>query len=409
MSDSGDDAARPSDHAIEQALRSIVREALKNDEEVTIKIARTRAEEQLGLEDGFFKNASEWKARSKSVIEDAVEEPASPEKTKKAAPKPKAGAKRKSDEAEPPIQKRRKQAAIPDSEDVEPEIVVDEEADKEASEPEDVGAKTKSLPKSVSTSALSSPPGEDEDEDEEKENGNTTAVAQAGDDESDLSSVVDDPPPKKKRQTKPKASTAKPKPTKAAKATKSKKQPSPDVEEPKLADDHSDLSSVLDDPPPKKKAARKSTSTSTTAKPTSAATAKPAKPTKELSPDEEEIKRLQSWLLKCGVRKLWHRELAPFSTSKEKIKHLKGMLEEVGLTGRFSAEKAKGIKEQRELRAELEAVEEYAQQWGKEKGEGDEEEEGGDGEEGKKKAPAVGGRLKPRGLVDFGDSGEESD
>ena len=87
------------------------------------------------------------------------------------------------------------------------------------------------------------------------------------------------------------------------------------------------------------------------------------------------------------------------------------MLEEVGMTGRFSAEKAKQIKEQRELKAELEAVEEFNDQWGNEQ-----DDDGGDGEEEKERSrrkgkvveedddePKKRGRLMPRGLIDFGD------
>ena len=83
------------------------------------------------------------------------------------------------------------------------------------------------------------------------------------------------------------------------------------------------------------------------------------------NPDAEEIKRLQGWLVKCGIRKLWHRELAPYDNPKSKIRHLKGMLTEAGMTGRYSAEKASQIREERELMADLEAVQAGAKQWGK--------------------------------------------
>ena len=44
----------------------------------------------------------------------------------------------------------------------------------------------------------------------------------------------------------------------------------------------------------------------------------------------------------------------------EQIAHLKSLLHSLGMTGRLSAEKAKKIKEQRELRDELEFIQEGA-------------------------------------------------
>ena len=175
-------------------------------------------------------------------------------------------------------------------------------------------------------------------------------------------------------------------------------------------DDDSDMSVVIDEPPKKKRQKKTETASKarSTAKETKAKTtkAKPAK--KELSADEEEIKRLQGWLVKCGLRKMWHRELANCSTDKAKIKHLKGMLEDAGMTGRYSNEKAQKIKDQRELAAELEAVKEYDEKWGQSEGddnrkdEDDEDEKAGDtkGDEPPK-------RRLPKGLIDFGDSGDD--
>lgn len=92
-----------------------------------------------------------------------------------------------------------------------------------------------------------------------------------------------------------------------------------------------------------------------------------------VDPDAEEIKKLQGWLIKCGIRKMWYKELAPHDTPKLKIRHLKEMLSEAGMTGRYSAEKATQIREERELKADLEAVQEGDKHWGKAESE---EEEG---------------------------------
>lgn len=176
------------------------------------------------------------------------------------------------------------------------------------------------------------------------------------------------------------------------------------AEEAKVKEDsESELSDVIDEPPPKKRR-QKSAGAEGKAK------AKPAKakkasaaPAKDVSPDEAEIKRLQGWLVKCGIRKLWHKELAPCDSPKAKIKHLKDMLKDAGMDGRYSVEKANAIKEQRELAADLEAVQEGAKIWG------NEADEGSDGEE-------AFAEVKPRRraaaaarFVDFGDSGEDSD
>jgi hypothetical protein len=127
-------------------------------------------------------------------------------------------------------------------------------------------------------------------------------------------------------------------------------------------DDHSgsEMSILIDEDPQPKKQKRKSKDSSEKLK-----KAPKAKPTAEDDPDQEEIKRLQGWLVKCGIRKIWAFELKPYDMSKAKIKHLKDMLAEVGMTGRYSLEKASQIKEARELAADIEAVQEGNEIWGK--------------------------------------------
>ncbi len=159
----------------------------------------------------------------------------------------------------------------------------------------------------------------------------------------------------------------------------------------------SEMSELIDEAPRPKGRPR----TSDSAKPKARKSEGKKSSEQTTDPDADEIKRLQGWLIKCGIRKMWHRELASCETPKAKIRHLKEMLSDAGMTGRFSAEKASQIKEERELKADLEAVQEGAKQWGKE----DEEAE---------VTPA--GRPKrrlARGLegLDFlnDDDGEESD
>ena len=156
----------------------------------------------------------------------------------------------------------------------------------------------------------------------------------------------------------------------------------------------SEMSVVLDEGPKAK--ARSKPSDSSKVKPLKSqkkGTEQPA------DPDAEEMRRLQGWLIKCGIRKLWGKELAPYPNPKSKIRHLKEMLAEVGMTGRYSLDKASSIREERELKSELEAVQAGEKQWGK----GDSEVEA----DGKPK------RRLARGLreLDFlgDDGGEETD
>ena len=162
----------------------------------------------------------------------------------------------------------------------------------------------------------------------------------------------------------------------------------------------SEMSDVLDEAPNPKKRARKSGSPKPKAKKAGAFKIKKASE-EPADPDIEEIKRLQGWLVKCGIRKMWFKELAPYNTAKTKIRHLKDMLAEAGMTGRYSAEKANKIREERELKADLEAVQQGNKHWGT---------KGSDEEDASAGKPR---RRLARGLegLDFlnDDDGEETD
>ncbi|KAI4290078.1 MAG: hypothetical protein L6R35_000648 [Caloplaca aegaea] len=129
-------------------------------------------------------------------------------------------------------------------------------------------------------------------------------------------------------------------------------------------DSESEMSVLIEEDPKRKKRAAKAKSEKPSSKKREGS--KSAKvPQQPSDPDSEEIKRLQGWLIKCGIRKMWFRELAPYDTSKAKIRHLKDMLTEAGMTGRYSQEKATQIREERELKADIEAVQAGAKQWGR--------------------------------------------
>jgi hypothetical protein len=165
-------------------------------------------------------------------------------------------------------------------------------------------------------------------------------------------------------------------------------------------DSESEMSIVLDEEP-KPKATRKRKSNEGTSK--TVAPKKEKKTAKgkdeDLDPDQAEIKRLQGWLVKCGIRKMWWRELQPYETSKAKIKHLKQMLEDAGMTGRYSVEKARQIRDERELKADLEQIQQGAKKWGT--GSGD---EGSDGP-----APSRRAARGRQALAFLESEGEESD
>ena len=168
----------------------------------------------------------------------------------------------------------------------------------------------------------------------------------------------------------------------------------------KASASESEMSEVLDECPKARGRKRKSDSAKPRAKKTETSKGKKSSE-QSMDPDAEEIKRLQGWLIKCGIRKMWHRELAPYETPKAKIRHLKELLADAGMTGRYSLEKANQIKEERELQADLEAVQEGAKQWGKA------ESDGGDETSGRPKRRLAKGLQELNFLND--DDGEETD
>ncbi|CAK7199800.1 hypothetical protein SEUCBS139899_002486 [Sporothrix eucalyptigena] len=365
-----------SEAKLEKALKDAAQAIFRIDRDnLTVNAVRTRAESSLGLDEGFFKS-EEWKSRSKAIVqstadklleaEDSGAKPEEPEPEptlKKAKPATKSQPKKK--EAKKPAPKKRKASSTkkrravessdeeeveddfdddnedgsedfsdPPSDDGDDDSVDDEEDDFEdesdrrrkkvrtSKKPKPKPAKSKAVA-ALTESAASSPLSELVSEDVDK--GKAEAEVEGGSD-SQMSDVIDEPS-KRKRAKKDESKQA------PKKATKRK------------ADDSDSLSSVIDDPPPKKK---KGTTLAST-----------------LSPDEAEVKKLQGQLVKCGVRKIWAFELKSYGDdAKAKIRHLKGMLRDIGMDGRFSESRAREIKERRELEADLEAVQEMDRNWG---------------------------------------------
>jgi hypothetical protein len=197
----------------------------------------------------------------------------------------------------------------------------------------------------------------------------TTAAAngpaEAGSD-SELSSLIDEPPARKPKKAPATKKSAKPPPKPAARA-----------------DSDSELSSLLDEPPVKKKkkpakappkvpaAAESDGKLSSGPDDSDAAPTKSpkrgnkskGKPSSAAATDDV-LKTLQTQLAKCGIRKQWKRELASLGSDKERAQHLRGLLREAGVTGRFSERLAREIRERRELEGEIRDAETFEKQWG---------------------------------------------
>ncbi|KAL1633366.1 hypothetical protein SLS56_003002 [Neofusicoccum ribis] len=358
MSDSDPEPARPLPPAakIEQALRHVVRDVWLSGhpENLTVKRVRKSVEQTLRLPDDFLKNDASWKDRSKHVITEQVtlqeqedagngggeDEPAKPQKPQKnpaasksssAPQKRKAPTKKQPTAASKPRGRKRQKVSVSSDED--DAVVRSDASETLESAPKKPAKKSRLV-----------------EEDSEGEDG---------------APAVPHPAFSRERSVQPG-----PADDSGDDANAPDKPPSP-AHDSKAAESDSEMSVLIDEPPKKK---RQKKAASTKEKPTKPANSKgKAKDDKGLDPQEAEIKRLQGWLVKCGIRKLWGKELKPFDTPKAKINHLKEMLKEAGMDGRYSVEKARQIKERRELAADLEAVQEGAKRWGQ----SDSEEDGG--------------------------------
>ncbi|KAF5351374.1 hypothetical protein D9758_008031 [Tetrapyrgos nigripes] len=172
------------------------------------------------------------------------------------------------------------------------------------------------------------PPSSDVEEDAAMQGDST-----AKDQEEDLSSADEGTPKPSSSKTKP-----------PAKPLQVKSEPHASTNG---DDSDTGLSDLIDEPPKKKSKGKTATK---------ASGKKNEKPSnkKELSKDEETIKRLKGFINACGVRKPWSKLFDGIEDQPSKqIKMLRKILEDLGIEGRPSMEKAKAIKAKKELENEL--------------------------------------------------------
>ncbi|KAL8804504.1 MAG: hypothetical protein Q9182_002511 [Xanthomendoza sp. 2 TL-2023] len=304
MSESPLSDAAVSDAEIETALRNAVENRYRsNPEQLTIKTVRTDVEQQLGLHHGYFKSDAAWNTRSKEVIQAQVD-------VQEAQSQPPS--------SQPTRPSPRKQ------------LIQSSKSSK------------------VSNAQKRSSAGGDGPQKRQKTNDSTRG--------NPINRVNIQPEEKGKR-----LDSASSSPLSELDGEEAKDEASGAGVN--LASE-SEMSVLLDeDPKPKKRVRKLSSEKPKTKKKESSKLTKASQQSSD--PDAEEIKRLQGWLVKCGIRKMWHKELAAHDTSKAKIRHLKDMLTEAGMTGQYSQEKATQIRDARELQADLDAVQAGNKKWGK--------------------------------------------
>ncbi|KAI5793762.1 hypothetical protein DFH27DRAFT_567203 [Peziza echinospora] len=372
--DSSDEASNAPTKAEIRRIAAAIQEALKQHDaetDPTINNIRNKAEEALGLGQNFLRTDPFWKDESKKIIKDEFEKQnAGAEVVAEVVKVP------KSRKSEP---KKKTTPSKPASKSTRPPENLDE--DEAPKKPARVRGKAQiEVAAAVESedSALSEPEeamSEVEDAPPKKKRGRPKADAPKGRPPKKIAKTAEAGPAKEEniqivgKQPEPALSIeAIPTVPEAG----SEKEPEAAKEEAAKEESESEMSEVIDISPKKRKKQRSSDG-ATKSKSSSKASSKPAakaratkkgKDTGDADPDAEKIKELQSWLVRCGIRKVWGRELQKCSSPKEKIDHLRGMLTDAGMTGRFSNEKAKKIKEERELAEELAAVQAGAEAWG---------------------------------------------
>ncbi|KAJ6441023.1 acetyl esterase [Purpureocillium lavendulum] len=340
-------AMAPPPQELEEALIAGTHRVFTADPDATtVNKVRHDVEQTLGLEEGFF-TADDWKQRSKALIKEYVDKLLDgwvPDaKEEKGASGAKNGVKRQSPALQEPGSKRQK--LVPEQGNLTKRYKQGRDADSAPKKPPKPAPRRKSkaaTPEDEDDFQRSSPPAK-KNKRESKDDGEDDSKS-AGRDDTGSSKAA---PP-----------TAKDESDDGAESSINVEEAKPSV------DEEEEYSDVIDEPPPpKRKKKDKKDAAAQSAKPaTKKSSVKASSPD---DPEDAEVKKLQGQLVKCGVRKLWHNELKKYGDdSRAKIRHLKKMLADVGMDGRFSEAKAREIRETRELMAEAEAAQEMNRLWG---------------------------------------------
>ncbi|KAF7314206.1 E3 ubiquitin isg15 ligase trim25-like [Mycena kentingensis (nom. inval.)] len=303
-----------------RAVKAIVYDARRTDSlhTITPRIIRSRLEADFGLEEGTLK-AEEHKGAIREAIAEATSEPLPAVAVEKRA-KPKRKVLDSDDEEEEEAAEAEKRAKAQARKRKPPKKPRKSSSSMESGSKAKRASTTKQAQKQKQKQAFKSA--------EMVPTSDVEAESDAGDDDKmEGSSKV------KVDSKKPVSKEKKPKSKAAA------------------AEDSGSELSVLEDAAPKKKGKKKATEKQP---------AKSKKSTAESSPDDETIKKLKSFIKACGVNKVWGKVFKDISNPKEQIRILKGTLADLGMTGRMSMDKAKAIRERRELAQELEDVQQFA-------------------------------------------------
>ncbi|KAF7795002.1 hypothetical protein EIP86_006146 [Pleurotus ostreatoroseus] len=327
--------------------------------EYTPRIVRQKIEEELSLESGVL-DTKEYKTAVKEALTDALEQldsmnvEQSPEKAENPKGKKTQPAKRKSPDTD-----GAKEAPAKKSKTGQTKTASNGKAKsnskpaKKTEKPESKKAKPASKAK-ANKNVRSPSVIESEDEDIQAESSTTQKAKSASPKKAPpkkkptvVQSDEDEPVPDANPDDAPETASS---PTRKQDQTRERQT---SVEPKEEAGDKSDseMSGVIDEPPKRRQKKKKDE--------------KPSKPKRkskskddDLSPNEQEIKRLKSFVTACGVRKVWSKELKDM-TEREQISRIKQILADLGMTGRLSVEKAKSIRAKRELAQELEDVKQF--------------------------------------------------
>ncbi|EEP82728.1 predicted protein [Uncinocarpus reesii 1704] len=367
-----------SDDTLEQALRDAVVEMYSSGrfDDLTVKRVRGAAERALNLYEGFFRRDQGWKPKSDEIIKDEVKlqeelhkgedggpapiettnpiSPLSPKKSQSPLVQTSIPVKRAATGSSQAAKRRKKTPALGNDGDGY-SLLSKAKTPPESEEEPAVQPSDSETPRKV-TGRKPKRGGQPGNKDDSETKGSETEVSGAIEKVPKRSRGIRKAPAKKRQTAIPDSDSE----TQVEGPEKGSQPQKKDVDEQEGSE--SEMSVLVDEAPkPKRKTGKAPTKKGKTAKPNAS---------KSVDADEADIKELQRWLGKCGIRKRWARELEGFETAKAKISHLKQMLKDVGMTGRYSDGKAKAIKEKRELQEDLEEVIEGAMRWGKTESDG---------------------------------------